>query len=179
MVNDSDLTSWVNNLRDETIWRNAKILLRSTDDQIVVLMDGKSRYVIARKDGIIYGCKNLDINKKECYGPLSGWRDWDWSGYYPFRKDLYAWQEAKRKGVSIPRKKVKRKRKTGLAAAAGKREPDTATKAGDWPYTTGDRSEIRRPRSNRKKLGGERVAEGGSEASGNKGDHCQDHKREE
>ena len=40
MVNDSDLTSWVNNLRDETIWRNAKILLRSTDDQIVVLMDG-------------------------------------------------------------------------------------------------------------------------------------------
>lgn len=65
-----------------------------------VVVGQKERFAIAM-DGTIYGFKNADVNKKEHYGNVDTFEEFDWSTYYPVRKSLYDWKQNSTDGNSI------------------------------------------------------------------------------
>lgn len=91
----------------------------------------KPRFAVAM-DGTIYGTKNNNINKKECYGNVDTFEEFDWTSYYPVRKALYDWQVKK----ETAKKTTKARKKTSKLAMARQ------GKAGTWT----DPEAIGRPR---------------------------------
>jgi hypothetical protein len=127
--------NWIRALKYYTMKRltmkctNPVTTEKRTKDELI-LISGKPRFIL--KDGTIYGSdKHGNINKKECYDRVENWKQWDWSGYYPFKRSLYDWKKAKRQSGISRRTYIK----------PGKREVEimaTISKETTWPYTNTD-----------------------------------------
>lgn len=101
----------------------------------LVFISGKPRFTV--KDGIIYGSdKHGNINKKECYDRVEDWKQWDWSGYYPFKRSLYDWKKEKRKSSTSKRPYTKPRKRTIEILA-------TIDPKSSWPYPKSDGSSNR------------------------------------
>jgi DNA-binding XRE family transcriptional regulator len=93
-------------IKNKALESESRIKVTEIDKHIFISI-GKSehpRFAIDKKSNIIYGIKGININKKECYGPVSEWRQWNWESYYPHKNSLYDWKKMKTKRPTHPKK---------------------------------------------------------------------------
>lgn len=107
-----------------------------------------NRFTIEIKSEKIYESKNYVVNKKKFICLVSEWRDWDWTGYYPFKRSLYDWQKEKEKATTNPGRA--RKKKTT------KRNTFEENSLEGWPFTSGISDPTRDRSLDSKKMGGNR-----------------------
>jgi hypothetical protein len=113
-----------------------------------IIVGPKGRFAVAM-NGTIYGFKNNDVNRKEQYGNVDEFREWDWQSFYPVRKSLYDWQT---NGTTAEDTTTTRKRKTGKRPVVDTVSPDM------WPYTEGTSVISRSVSEQCTKLGVERTS---------------------
>jgi hypothetical protein len=128
-----DTREWIKELErsasKQVAGRGPYVTKKTIGKYEVIFINETERYSVSSKDENIYESSKGVIKKHKCYGKVSDWQQWDWTGYYPFRKDLYAWQDKKKE----PEKK-KRKRRARRAVANVTMDQEHEGKV--WPYTS-------------------------------------------
>jgi hypothetical protein len=121
------------------LWLMFKITIFDIRKYKFVQIGPKPRFAVAM-DGTIYGIKSNDVNKKECYGNVDTFEEFDWTSYYPVRKALYEWQETPKTTTANKTRKKTRKRPV---ACKNKMEASTNPSGASKPprdmYTHGAR----------------------------------------
>jgi hypothetical protein len=108
-------------------WLSAKITLFPNIRKYTFVQVGpKPRFAVAM-DGTIYGIKSNDVNKKECYGNVNTFEEFEWANYYPVKKALYEWQYQTKKATT-KKTPTHRKRKSKTSKLTMARQ----SKAGTW-----------------------------------------------
>ena len=113
-----------------TSWLASKITIFDIRKYKFIQVGPKPRFAVAM-DGTIYGIKSNDVNKKEYYGNVDTFEEFDWTSYYPVRKALYEWQEIQTKKATTKKTTSNRKHKNKASKLTVARQ----SKAGTWDNT--------------------------------------------
>jgi hypothetical protein len=103
----------------------------------IISVGGINRFSVAKKTGQINGMSDSRINNNK-YGLISEWKQWDWEGYYPFKRCLYDWQK---QNEAKPKKR--HRKRTVVKAVSGE----------TWPYTSETSSTLRDKRKLNQAMG--------------------------
>jgi serine/threonine protein kinase len=71
-----------------SVWVGRSCVVEESDGQYTwVAVGGRDRYAVLRKTAEIFECRAIgQVNRSRCFGTVAGWREWDWSTYYPTRR---------------------------------------------------------------------------------------------
>jgi hypothetical protein len=78
------------NVAEKKNYAESMSMVTEDDDgkYVWISIGDKLRYVVKKFTCEIFEVNGITVNKKKCYGFLRYWDQWDWSRYYPFKKEF-------------------------------------------------------------------------------------------